>query len=321
VVMKRSRIPRRRSFAPLLLALAVALGVTACDLGSGRRAQVQEQPVTQGPTPLGSQLPANIRNAREIRVGSDISYAPVEFYDALAPDVLDRPTGEQAPPVQGIDPDLAAELGRKLGVRFRFINVKFDALANELRSRRIDLIISGMNATTERARQISFVEYFTSGTSLVVAKGDPKNIHGMGDLCGKTVAMQEGTVQEDLARAQQRSCAPNQTLRIRAIDSGSQALLDVKYGDADVAMTDFPVAAYNAKVSDGGKDFEVVGEQVGSGPFGIGVRKEDAPLRDAIVNALRQVIADGSYDRVLAKWNVSDGALKTVAVLGAPHSQ
>jgi polar amino acid transport system substrate-binding protein len=318
--MKRSRVPRRWSFAPLLLALAVALGVTACDLGSGRRVQVQEQPVTQGPTPLGRQLPANIRNAREIRVGSDISYAPVEFYDALASDVLDRPT-EQAPPVQGIDPDLAAELGRKLGVRLTFVNVKFDTLADELRSRRIDVIISGMSATPERARKISFVEYFRSGTSLVVAKGNPKNIHGMGDLCGKTVTMQEGTIQEDLARSQQRSCAPNQALRIRALDSGSQALLDVKYGDADVALTDFPVAAYNAKVSDGGKDFEVVGEQVGSGPFGIGIRKEDAALRDAIVNALRQVVADGSYDRVLAKWNVSDGALKTVAVLGAPHSQ
>src|SRR5919197_5623322 len=112
--MKRSRTPRRRSLAPLLLALAVALGVTACDLGSGRRAQVQEQPVTQGPTPLGRQLPASIRNAREIRVGSDISYAPVEFYDSLAPNVLDRPTGEPAPQVQGTDPDLANELGRKL---------------------------------------------------------------------------------------------------------------------------------------------------------------------------------------------------------------
>jgi len=305
----------------LLLALAVVLSASACDGGSGRRAVLEEQPVTQGPTPLGRQLPAPIRSAREIRVGSDISYAPVEFYDALAPDVLDRPTGEPAPQVLGIDPDLANELGRKLGVRFTFVNVKFDGLADELRNGRIDVIISGMSATPERARQISFIEYFRSGTSLLVPKGNPKAIRGMGDLCGKTVTMQQGTIQEDLATAQQRTCAVSQPLRLRPLDSGSQALLDVKYGDADVALTDFPVAAYNAKVSNAGKDFQVVGEQIGSGPFGIGVRKEDAALREALANALRQVIADGSYDRVLSKWNVKGGALKSVAVIGAPQSQ
>src|SRR6266508_1398402 len=180
VVMKRSRILRRRPFPPLLLlALAVVLSASACDGGSGRRAVLEEQPVTQGPTPLGRQLPAPIRSAREIRVGSDISYAPVEFYDALAPDVLDRPSGEPDPGVQGIDPDLAAELGRKLGVRLTFVNVKFDSLLDSLRSGRIAAIISGMSVTPDRALQVSFIEYFQAGTSIVVAKGNPKGIRAI----------------------------------------------------------------------------------------------------------------------------------------------
>ncbi len=320
--MRRSRNPRRQPF-PLfaLLMLAVALGAAACDSGTGRRAVLEERPVLQGLTPLGRQLPAKLRNAREIRVGSDISYAPVEFYDALAPDVLDASAGQPAPQVQGIDPDIAIELGRKLGVRFSFANVKFDGLVDALRNGRIDVIISGMSATPERARAISFIEYFRAGTSILVAKGNPRGIRVLADLCGKTVTMQTGTVQEDIAREQQRRCAPDKALRIQPLDSGSQVLLEVKYGNADAAMTDFPVAAYNAKVSSGGKDFEVVGRQIDPGPFGIGVRKEDAALRDALRDALRQIIADGSYDKVLAKWNVSDGALKTIGVLGAPRSQ
>jgi polar amino acid transport system substrate-binding protein len=320
--MKLSRDPRRRPF-PLfvLLMLAILLAASACDAGGGRREVLGGQPVSDGLTPLGRQLPAGIRNAREIRVGSDISYAPVEFYDSLAPDVLDRPTGEPAPQVQGIDPDLAIELGRKLGVRFTFVNVKFDTLVDGLRDGRVDVIISGMSATPERAREISFIEYFRSGTSLLVPKGNPKGIRSLADLCGKTATMQSGTTQEDLAKAQQPHCPAAQPLRLRPLDSGSQALLEVKYGTADAAMTDFPVAAYNAKVSNGGRDFEVAGDQIDSGPFGIGVRKEDAPLRDALRDALRQVIADGSYDRVLSKWNVSAGALKSIAVIGAPKSQ
>jgi polar amino acid transport system substrate-binding protein len=320
--MKRSRNPQRRPFALfLLLALAIVLVASACDRATGRRDVLDERPVAEGLTPLGKQLPPKIRNAREIRVGSDISYAPLEFYDALAPDVLDRPTGEPAPQVQGIDPDLATELGRKLGVRFSFVNVNFDGLVDALKNGRIDVIISGMSATPDRAEAISFLEYFRSGTSLLVAKGNPKGIHVLGDLCGKTVTMQGGTTQEDLAKAQQRRCPADQPLRLHPLDSGSQALLEVKYGNADVGLTDFPVAAYNAKVSNDGKDFEVVGEQIDPGPFGIGVRKEDTALRDTLRNALRQLIADGSYDSVLSRWNVSAGALKTFAVLGAPRSQ
>jgi polar amino acid transport system substrate-binding protein len=320
--MKRCRNPRRRPFALLLLlSLAIVLVAGACDRASGRRDVLDQRPVAEGLTPLGKQLPSKIRDAREIRVGSDISYAPLEFYDALAPDVLDRPTGEPAPQVQGIDPDLATELGRKLGVRFSFVNVNFDGLVDALRNRQVDVIISGMSATPERATEISFIEYFRSGTSLLVAKGNPKGIHTLSDLCGKTVTMQGATTQEDLAKSQQRRCPADQPLRLRSLDSGSQALLEVKYGTSDVAMTDFPVAAYNAKVSNNGKDFEVVGEQIDPGPFGIGVRKEDAALRDALRTALRQMIVDGTYDRVLSGWNVSAGALKTFAVLGAPRSQ
>jgi polar amino acid transport system substrate-binding protein len=133
--------------------------------------------------------------------------------------------------------------------------------------------------------------------------------------------MQSGTIQEDLAKQLQPRCPAGRPLRMRPLGSGSQALLEVKYGGADAALTDFPVAAYNAKVSNQGNDFEVAGKQIDSGPFGIGVRKEDNGLREALRNALRQIIADHSYDRVLSKWNVTDGALKTVAVVGAPRSQ
>jgi polar amino acid transport system substrate-binding protein len=60
----------------------------------------------------------------------------------------------------------------------------------------------------------------------------------------------------------------------------------------------------------------VVGRQIDPGPYDIGVRKQDAQLRTVLQAALRAIIQDGSYDRVLAKWDVSDGALRTAAVTG-----
>ena len=300
----------------LLALLAVALLAAGCTGGGepGRPGEPQAAP--EGLTDLGRRLPQRIQTAREIRVGSDVSYAPVEFYDAFAPDVLDRPVGEPEPQVRGIDPDLATELGRKLGVRFTFVNTPFDQLIPSLRASRFDVIISSMTATAERARQISFLEYFQAGTSILVASGNPERIGSMADLCGQTVTLQEGTIHEELVAAQQPRCGARR-IKARPLASGTQVVLEVKFGRADAALADFPVAAYNAKVSGQGHDFQVVGEQIDPGPYGIGLRKDDAELQSVLQAALREIIADGSYDRVLTKWNVADGALKTAEMTGA----
>jgi polar amino acid transport system substrate-binding protein len=307
---------RRRAIGALALLAVLALAA-GCSRGGQAERATETPAVAEGLTDLGRRLPQRIRTAREIRVGSDVSYAPVEFFDAFAPDVLDRPVGEPEPQVRGIDPDLAAELGRKLGVRFTFVNTAFDELIPSLQASRFDLIISSMTATPERARKISFLEYFQAGTSILVPRGNPERIGSMADLCGSTVTLQAGTIHEELVAARQAGCG-GRPIKDRPLDSGTQVVLEVKFGRADAALADFPVAAYNAKVSGQGQDFEVVGEQIDPGPYGIGLRKDDAELQAVLREALRSIIADGSYDRVLTKWNVTDGALKTAKVTGAP---
>jgi polar amino acid transport system substrate-binding protein len=298
------------------LALGLLLALAAgCSGGEDPASPGDPRPVAEGLTGLGRRLPQEIQAAREIRVGSDISYAPVEFYDAFAPDVLDRPVGEPEPQVRGIDPDLAAELGRRLGVRFSFVNIPFDELIPSLLEERFDVIISSMTVTPERAGQVGFLEYFQAGTSILVAKDNPERISSMADLCGATVTLQAGTIHEELVAGQQPACG-NRPIKARPLESGTQVVLEVKFGRADAALADFPVAAYNAKVSGQGRDFQVVGEQIDPGPYGIGLRKADTELQSVLQEALRAIIADGSYDRVLAKWNVTDGALKSAALTG-----
>jgi polar amino acid transport system substrate-binding protein len=284
--------------AGLLMGLAMVLA--ACGGGDddgGGGAPVGEL------TELGKQLPAAIQQSREIKVGSDIAYAPVEFY-------------ENGNEVKGIDPDLAAALGKELGVKFTFVNTTFDGIIPALLSKRFDVIMSAMSVTEEREKQISFLSYFNAGTSILVKKGNPEAIQGLDDLCGKTVALQKGTTQEEVAKAQQAKCG-DQKLTLRTFDRDTEALLQVKSGAAVADMNDFPVAAYNAQTSGGGNDFEVVGEQIDAGPYGIGMRKEDTELRNALQAALKKLVENGEYDKVLAKWNVTEGALKTAEVSGA----
>ena len=265
---------RRRGAFQVLALLVVAALAAGCTGGDDRSTASDTPAVSEGLTELGRRLPERIRTAREIRVGSDVSYAPVEFFDAFAPDVLDRPVGEPEPQVRGIDPDLATELGRKLGVRFTFVNTAFDELIPALQDSKFDLIISSMTATPERAKEISFLEYFQAGTSILVRHGNPEGVGSMADLCGATVTLQSGTIHEELVKAQQARCGAKR-IKARPLESGTQVVLEVKFKRADAALADFPVAAYNAKVSGQGRDFQVVGEQIDPGPYGIGIRKDD----------------------------------------------
>lgn len=308
----RVRIDRRRRSRAGALTLGLALLVAACggnddkggsgNTGGGSKAS----PTGAKESSLAAQLPDSIRSAGAIKVGSDVAYAPVEFFDTDGTTVI------------GIDPDLAKAMGDKLGVKFQFTNATFDGLIPAVRSKRFDLVMSAMSDNQKRQAELDFVDYFNAGTSILVKKGNPENINTLNDLCGKTVALQRGTTQEDVAKAQQAKCtaAGKGQIKLLTFDKDTDALLQIKGGRAVADMNDFPVAAYNAKTSGGGSDFEVVGEQIEAGPYGIGVRKEDTQLRDALQAALKAIIADGTYDKVLEKWNVSKGALKTADING-----
>ena len=100
--------------------------------------------------------------------------------------------------------------------------------------------------------------------------------------------MQRGTVSNDLAKAQAKKCPAGKKLSIEAFDNDQQAQTRLRAGGADAGSSDFPVAAYAVKTSGGGKDFEIVGEQVEAAPYGIAVAKGNTELRDALEGRARR---------------------------------
>ncbi|MFD0145482.1 MULTISPECIES: ABC transporter substrate-binding protein [unclassified Streptomyces] len=260
--------------------------------------------------PLFSKLPADIQKSGVVKVGTDASYAPMEYTEG----------GK----IVGVDPDIAEALSKQLGVKFAFTSGTFDGLITSLETGRQDLIMSSMTDNKKRqeglddsgkkiGKGIDFVDYFSSGVSLLVKKGNPQGINSLDDLCGKTVAVQRGTIYEDTFKAQAEKCGANK-LTIQAFDTDAEAQTRVKAGGAVADLNDYPVAAYIAKTSGGGNDFEVVGSQSDVGLFGIGVSKDDTQLRDAVKEALDAIIKDGSYEKVLEKWDVTDSAVKQATV-------
>ncbi|MEV5435394.1 ABC transporter substrate-binding protein [Streptomyces sp. NPDC052682] len=296
------------------IAVAGALMLTGCgdqtkDNGSGSKT------ATSKDAPLADKLPQAIRDKGVIKVGSDIAYAPVEFKDGSGKTV-------------GIDPDLAAAMGKQLGVTFDFENGTFDTLITGLRSKRYDIAMSAMTDTKDRQEGIDsdtgkkvgegvdFVDYFTAGVSIYTKKGDDQGIKNWSDLCGKKIVVQRGTVSEDLAKAESKKCSGGKKIAIESFDNDQQAQTRLRAGGADAGSSDFPVAAYAVKTSGGGKDFQIVGEQVEAAPYGIAVAKGNTQLRDALKAALDAIIKNGEYEKILTKWGVTDGAVKEASING-----
>ncbi|MFD5436688.1 ABC transporter substrate-binding protein [Kitasatospora sp. NPDC127067] len=305
--MLHVRHARRPIPAAAALATAGALLLTGC--GGGQAAS--DDPVKD----LRGKLPNAQRTAGALRVGMDVNYAPVEYRG---------PDGKPA----GLDPELAAALGRILDVRVEFVDTPFDKLVPNLQAKQYDVAMSALSDTRQRrdaldenGKQtgpgVDFVDYFIAGTSIVVPKGNPKGIKGLDDLCGRTVALQQGTTQDEIVTRQVAVCArAGRPLTPHKLDSDTKALAEVASGAATAGLNDFPVAAYAAKTTDGGGRFEVTGGQSTSNPYGIAVRKDDGQLRDVLAKAIDQLIRSGEYDKILAKWNVSAGAAQNAVVNG-----
>jgi polar amino acid transport system substrate-binding protein len=298
--MKRSMTTRWAALAATVLLAGGAL--TGCGSGddSGGQTAIGQK------APLFSKLPAEYQKSKKIVVGSDIAYAPMEYYDTDGTTVL------------GLDKDISDALSKQLGVVFEWKNATFDGLITQLKSKRIDVAMSGMSDTPERQQAVDFVDYYKAGAVLLVQKGNPDGLQSIEDLCGKTVAVQRGTTQEGYAQEQSKKCQEQgaDPIDLLSFDRETEAMLQVKSGRAAAGMQDYPVAAYNARTSGGGKDFEVVGDQIQAGPLGIAVNQGNTGLRDAIQQALQAVIDDGTYTKLLKKYDVPLGAVDEATVNG-----
>jgi polar amino acid transport system substrate-binding protein len=284
----------RHSLLLVCVVLVAAFVASACG-------DEEEKPAAASPTPRAAGSPtaslaAGVPELADgtLQVGSDIAYAPIEFYEE----------GTQNP--VGLDIDIAKALAKELGVKAEFMNTGFDGLIGALQAKRFDIIMSSMTVTEKRQQEIDFIPYFTAGTGILVQAGNPKNIQSLADLCGKNVAVQLGTIQVDQLDAQNEQCA--QKISITTFDQNPLAVEQLRLGRADAVTADYPVAANDARLSQGA--LEIAGPQFEAAPYGIGLRKDSTALNAALTKALQAIMDNGEYDKILADWNLEAGSIK-----------
>ncbi|MFK0256730.1 ABC transporter substrate-binding protein [Streptomyces sp. NPDC090445] len=310
---RRTTAARSRIAAVGAIAVAGALILTGCGDQTDKASTAPSGQAANSSAPLFAKLPKKIQDAGVIKVGTDATYAPMEFTEG----------GK----IVGVDPDVAAALTKQLGVQFKFESGTFDTLIGSMQTGRSDVVMSSLSDT--KARQeglddkgnktgagVDFVDYFSSSTALLVKKGNPEGLKTLADLCGKKVAVQRGTTYEQAAKDLAEKCKAEGKgeLSIESFPTDAEAQTRVKAGGAAADLNDSPVAAYIAKTAGGGNDFEAIADPTDAGLFGIAVDKKNTQLRDALKEALDAIIKDGTYKAALDKWNAGSGAVTEAKV-------
>jgi polar amino acid transport system substrate-binding protein len=249
-------------------------------------------------------VPAAIKSKGTLNVATEAQYAPNEF---IAPD---------GHTVIGMDAELMEAIASTLGLKAKLVNSDFETIIPGLAAGRYDLGISSFTDTKEREKTVDFVDYFSAGISFYAKSSGNPSVRTVADLCGKTVAVEKGTVEQEEAEAQSKKCgtAGKKSVTTLSFPGQNAVNLAVSSGRAELGMADSPVADYQVTQSKG--TFKLIGKEYEVAPYGIAIPKTSG-MTTPVLEAVKAVIADGTYAKILAKWGLQSGAIKTPSVNGA----
>ncbi len=220
-------------------------------------------------------------------VGTEASYAPFEY--------VDDKTGE----IVGFDIELIKAIGEAINYEVEIRNIAWDALPSALLSKQVDVVISAMTITDERAKTVFFSDpYMNAGQIVAVKQGSDIKSHE--DLSGKIVGVQANTTghyaMEDMVAE-----GKLQNVTIRPYETTPDAFNSLRTGVVDAVVADDPVVKEyiksnpEAKLTTAGSVFTVE-------YYGMAMRPDDFELHKKINQGLAKVKADGTYDKIYNKY-------------------
>ncbi len=300
-----------------LISLFVVLGMVLAACASAAPSATAK--VSPASTPVAAVDPSLLAQKGKLLICTDFPYPPQEFYD------------DNGNP-QGMDVEIGTEIATRLGLKVEFVNSVFDSIVAAVAGGKCDIIISAMNITPDRQKQVSMLPYFQAGQSFVAQKGNPQKINGPMDLCGKSAAAESGTTEafylagEDPYKGKglndQCLAAGKPAINVVVTTKDTDALQQLTSGKVAVYSADTPVAAYYTVQHP--DQFQLVGQVLESALEGINMPCNQpgqpavadctgaplSPLGQAVQTAFKSMQADGTYLKILTKWNLQDFAVK-----------
>lgn len=238
-------------------------------------------------------LPQKYRDAGVINLVTDAKYPPFQYID-------------DAGKMVGFEVDLWDAIAERLNVKVEVTSVAFDSMIPGVQSGRWDISMEGITDNAERQAVVSFVDYGYTTSSAYVLESKGAEINDHLALCGLKGAAQSGTewvgmITAEMAAACSEAGKPAPT--VSEFGTSDATLLSVYSGRTDFVLTSAASAQEIKKAAP--NPVKVVPMPIlPRKPSGIAFRKNEEDLGKALLAALKEVRADGTYDKIYATWNV-----------------
>ncbi len=289
------------SLALLTLAGCGAQATAASDTGVNTSAE-QNRVTTTRNDAAAALLPAKVRDRGTLVVGAGFGSGsvPLGFY-----------ADDNKTPI-GLEVDIAYLVAEALGLKPEVQVTSWENLFVGLDSAKYDVGFSNITVTEKRKQKYDFATYRKDDIAFEAKKGGTWRVTSGKDIAGKTIAVGSGTNQEkilvDWNEANVKAGLPEAT--IKYFQKNTDTYLALSSGRIDGYFGPNPSIAYHVKTSG---ETETIGKFSGAGPTLQGLiaatTKKDSGLVKAYQAAINGVIADGSYAKVLERWNVSTEAV------------
>lgn len=292
-----------RVLSSVAVVLALGSGVCACSSGSsGSGASASSGATSAGRSDgadaaLHAKLPAAIKSAGVINfaVQQHPPYTTVNGTDYSGPNI-----------------DLQEALADVLGVKAQSVNVGggLSPVLAGLLSGKYDAFAGPVEATPDREQQYDEVSWLIAQTAYLVPKSNGSSID---QLCGKTVAYVSGSVLQGYVDKLASYCdqaGKGKTTGLGLADTNA-TVLAVKSGRAAGAGTTLDAAKPAAKAD---STLGVIVQPASAGgdkENNCMIAPKSSQLGPVLQEAMQKLIDNGTYAKILAKWNLSDSAVKS----------
>lgn len=228
----------------------------------------------------------------ELSWGTGANFAPFEFIK----------DGK----IIGFDADMMEEISKRLGLKSTPSNMEFAGIIPALATgHRLDTAVSSIYVTPARLEVVDMIPYLLIGDQIVVPAGNPGKITSKDDLCGHHIAVTVNTNWENKLKILSATCtaASKSPIDILSIQNSVAVALALTQGRAEgtlstganiVALIDANPGSYEAV----GEPFDVTTK------IGIGVAKDNPILKAQIESALKAMVKDGTYTKLIQKWHL-----------------
>lgn len=241
--------------------------------------------------------PANLTTAGRFTYCAEFGNPPLGFYD-------------EKRNLTGLEIELGNQLAEKMGLKPEWKEIGFSAIIPSLLAKQCDAILSQLFDKPERHEVVDFTNYMYSSQSLLVPKGNPKKVKGLDDLSGLRIAVGNGTTIQSIMDEQNKkfTAAGKPPVAVVVFPKDPDARQALQTNQVDVYGTTLETAAFF--LQNAGQVFDIAGEPFNKIKTGIATRKGDADVHDAIGKAFDSMKTDGSYTKLLEKWNLTSDKIE-----------